>query len=216
MTAGSRRRSHRWTIPKRAGLWAALALSLAALPAFAQTPVETQNQKEDVQHLQEQVRQLEQLTQELKARLAALEKSQPGTPQAMNTSVTQPAAPQNAPPPQAASETNSQQTPPNEVAVSTPPEKSAPAQATREKEEPEPRMDIYGYAMLDMGYDFGQNDPNWFDVMRPTKLPSFTNEFGRDGRLYTGVRQSRHRSPGSRHLDYRGTSRRCRRAASSR
>ena len=52
-------------------------------------------------------------------------------------------------------------------------------------------MDIYGFTMLDMGYDFGQNDPNWFDVMRPTKLPAFPNEFGRDGRLYAGVRQSR-------------------------
>ena len=52
-------------------------------------------------------------------------------------------------------------------------------------------MDIYGFTMLDMGYDFGQNDPNWFDVMRPTKLPAFPNEFGRDGRFYAGVRQSR-------------------------
>jgi hypothetical protein len=52
-------------------------------------------------------------------------------------------------------------------------------------------MDIYGFAQLDMGYDTGQNDPAWFDVMRPTKLPSFTNEFGRDGRFYSGVRQSR-------------------------
>jgi hypothetical protein len=27
--------------------------------------------------------------------------------------------------------------------------------------------------------------------MRPTKLPAFENEFGRDGRFYSGVRQSR-------------------------
>jgi hypothetical protein len=54
-----------------------------------------------------------------------------------------------------------------------------------------PQMDIYGFAMLDMGYDFKQNDPNWFDVVRPTKLPSFANEFGADGRWYSGVRQSR-------------------------
>jgi hypothetical protein len=54
-----------------------------------------------------------------------------------------------------------------------------------------PQMDIYGFAMLDMGYDFKQNDPNWFDVVRPTKLPSFENEFGSDGRWYSGVRQSR-------------------------
>ncbi|HEY2796477.1 MAG TPA: DcaP family trimeric outer membrane transporter [Thermoanaerobaculia bacterium] len=57
--------------------------------------------------------------------------------------------------------------------------------------EPKPRMDIYGFAMLDMGYDFKQVDPDWFDVLRPTKLPSFTNQFGEDGNFYAGVRQSR-------------------------
>jgi len=50
---------------------------------------------------------------------------------------------------------------------------------------------IYGFAMLDMGYDTKQNDPAWFDVIRPTKLPSFKNQFGKDGRWYSGVRQSR-------------------------
>ena len=55
----------------------------------------------------------------------------------------------------------------------------------------ETKVDLYGFAMLDMGYDFGQNDPAWFDVMRPTKLPSVENEFGEDGRFYSGVRQSR-------------------------
>jgi hypothetical protein len=45
--------------------------------------------------------------------------------------------------------------------------------------------------MMDMGYQSGQNDPNWFDVVRPTKLPSFEDEFGKDGHTYAGVRQSR-------------------------
>ena len=45
--------------------------------------------------------------------------------------------------------------------------------------------------MLDMGYDFEKNDPQWFDVMRPVKLPAFEDEFGRDRRFYSGVRQSR-------------------------
>ena len=57
--------------------------------------------------------------------------------------------------------------------------------------EAKPRMDIYGFAMLDMGYDFKQVDPSWFDVLRPTKLPSFANQFGDDGNFYAGVRQSR-------------------------
>jgi hypothetical protein len=52
-------------------------------------------------------------------------------------------------------------------------------------------LDIYGFAMLDMGYQTGQNDPNWYDVLRPTKLPAFENEFGADGHYFAGVRQSR-------------------------
>ena len=56
---------------------------------------------------------------------------------------------------------------------------------------PKPTMGIYGFAMLDMGYQGGQNDPDWFDVLRPTKLPAFENEFGEDGHWFAGVRQSR-------------------------
>jgi hypothetical protein len=61
-------------------------------------------------------------------------------------------------------------------------------------EEPDhsgPGMEIYGFAMTDVGYNFGTSDPDWFDVVRPTKLPSSSGEFGRDGRLFFGVRQSR-------------------------
>jgi hypothetical protein len=53
------------------------------------------------------------------------------------------------------------------------------------------KLNLYGFAMLDMGYDFKQNDPQWFDVVRPTKLPRFDKQFGEDGRFYAGVRQSR-------------------------
>ena len=53
------------------------------------------------------------------------------------------------------------------------------------------RLDIYGFAQLDMGYEGKQTDADWFDVLRPTKLPSFENEFGEDGHTYASVRQSR-------------------------
>lgn len=56
---------------------------------------------------------------------------------------------------------------------------------------PPPRFEIYGFAQADFGYDFRQNDPDWFDVNRPTKLPSFADAFGRDGRMFAGARQSR-------------------------
>lgn len=52
-------------------------------------------------------------------------------------------------------------------------------------------MDVYGYVMLDMGYQDKQSDPDWFDVLRPTKLPAFEDEFGENGEWFSGVRQSR-------------------------
>jgi DcaP outer membrane protein len=74
----------------------------------------------------------------------------------------------------------------------TPSPSASPAatQAAGPAEE-KPRVDIYGFAMLDMGYQTKQNDPNWFDVLRPVKLPAFENEFGEDGHFFAGVRQSR-------------------------
>lgn len=63
---------------------------------------------------------------------------------------------------------------------------TAPAQAPAT-----PRFDIYGFVMTDFGYELRSSDPNWFDVNRPTKLPSFEGEFGRNGRTFAGVRQSK-------------------------
>jgi hypothetical protein len=65
---------------------------------------------------------------------------------------------------------------------------AAPAFA---QDESRTRLDITGFAMLDMGYQTNQNDKDWFDVVRPTKLPSFENEFAPDGNWFAGVRQSR-------------------------
>jgi DcaP outer membrane protein len=52
-------------------------------------------------------------------------------------------------------------------------------------------FEVYGYVMLDAGYDVNQINPDWYDVMRPTKLPAFANEFGADGSTFFGVRQTR-------------------------
>jgi hypothetical protein len=54
-----------------------------------------------------------------------------------------------------------------------------------------PRMQIYGFAMTDLIYDIKQVNPDWFDVLRPTKLPSFQNEFGENGNFWASVRQTR-------------------------
>jgi len=62
---------------------------------------------------------------------------------------------------------------------------------TTKDEEHKTTLDLYGFVMLDSGYDFKTNDPDWFDVMRPTKLPSAPGEFAPDGKIYAGVRQTR-------------------------
>jgi hypothetical protein len=54
-----------------------------------------------------------------------------------------------------------------------------------------PTFEVYGFAMLDIGHDFKQIHPNWFDTMRVTRLPKFENEFGEDHSTFAGVRQSR-------------------------
>nr|WP_315157780.1 DcaP family trimeric outer membrane transporter [uncultured Flavobacterium sp.] len=52
-------------------------------------------------------------------------------------------------------------------------------------------MEITGHIMMDSGYDFGKMDPEWFDVMRPTKiLDNEGNEFQNQGNVFFGVRQS--------------------------
>jgi hypothetical protein len=50
---------------------------------------------------------------------------------------------------------------------------------------------IYGFAMTDIGYNFNQIQPDWYDVVRPTKLPTIENQYGTDGNAYFSVRQTR-------------------------
>jgi hypothetical protein len=53
------------------------------------------------------------------------------------------------------------------------------------------RLEVYGFTQLDAGYNAGQIDPNWFDVVRPTKLSAFKDEWAPDGNVYFSVRQTR-------------------------
>ena len=53
------------------------------------------------------------------------------------------------------------------------------------------RMEIYGFAQVDTIYDFDQVNPDWFDVLRPTKLPASPDEFGENGNFWASVRQTR-------------------------
>jgi hypothetical protein len=54
-----------------------------------------------------------------------------------------------------------------------------------------PSVEIYGFGQADAIIDFNQNNPSWYDTSRPSRLPSFEDEFGKDGHFYLSARQSR-------------------------
>src|SRR5215510_3842401 len=72
----------------------------------------------------------------------------------------------------------------NATSDAAPQTASTPSQSERS-------LDIYGFAMLDAGQDFKSIDPNWYDSLRPTKLPSPPGTFGQNGNAYLSVRQTR-------------------------
>ena len=66
----------------------------------------------------------------------------------------------------------------------------------------ESTFSIYGFVMLDAGYQFKQADRNWFDTVRPVKLPAFRDQFAPDGHTYFSVRQTRFGVKGSTPTKY--------------
>ena len=156
-----------WRTPAIFMLCLAGFLSFHTRPASAQTP-ETPPTPE-VEQLKKRLQQLEQTVLELKTQIGAIEeKKKAPASSIVEATYSQPATP---PAADAATETTAK-----------PQDDGARGEST---------FEIYGFAMLDAGYQFKQNDPNWFDVIRPTKLPSFPNEFAPNGKVYYGVRQSR-------------------------
>jgi hypothetical protein len=118
----------------------------------------------EVQQLKEKLEKLEQTVQELKTQLSAMEQ-----PKLVHA---------------AARPTPPATTPITEASATT-------GNNKQEQKTGENTFEVYGFAMLDMGFQFKQNDPDWFDVIRPTKLPAFKDQFAPDGKVYFGVRQSR-------------------------
>ena len=64
------------------------------------------------------------------------------------------------------------------------------------------RGELYGFVMLDMGYNAGTINEDWYDVMRPSKLPNSQGQvdgdrdaggdkFPTEGNTYASVRQTR-------------------------
>jgi hypothetical protein len=143
------------------------SLSLFAISAIWIQPARAQSQDsraQEIQQLKDKLDQLDRTMSEVRAEIKALE-----------------AAPPNPPGTSAAAKR------PAQVEET----QADPVPLEGEITEPQNSIDFYGFAMLDSGYDLGQIDPAWFDVIRPTKLPSFTNQFAPSGNVYASVRQTR-------------------------
>src|SRR5262245_51429540 len=52
-------------------------------------------------------------------------------------------------------------------------------------------FELYGTIAVDAGYNINSIQPDWFDVMRPTKLPRYKGEYGPEGNVYYSVRQTK-------------------------
>jgi len=52
-------------------------------------------------------------------------------------------------------------------------------------------LEVFGFVMSDIGYDTKQINPNWFDAMRVTKLPTYKDQYAPDGKVFFSVRQTR-------------------------
>jgi hypothetical protein len=161
---------------KRLSGWkrfAGFKFALGALIIFqssfilAQTPEATKpvSTVSEVEQLKQRLQQLEQTVVELKGQITAIEDTKKQTPT-----------------PAIVQATYSDSAPVAAAADAAP----KPQDATGESS-----FQIYGFAMFDAGYQFKQADPNWFDTVRPVKLPAFGNQFAPSGNFYQSVRQTR-------------------------
>jgi hypothetical protein len=84
------------------------------------------------------------------------------------------------------------QTDPSTVSnVTTEASPNPPQTSSDDVDNSKPHLDIYGFVELDLGYNFRTIDPDWYDVMRPSKLPADPGEFGKIGSTFFSVRPSR-------------------------
>jgi hypothetical protein len=148
-----------------------VALLTTVAPSVAAQSQEPQKPADEVQQLKDKLKQLEKTVQDLKTQVTGMEQPR------LIPAVTRPEPPK-------APETT-------EPSAGNSVDTTADRGSKKNGAQSESTFQVYGFAMLDMGYQFNQNDSNWFDVIRPTKLPSFKDEFAPDGKTYFGVRQSR-------------------------
>jgi hypothetical protein len=161
---------------KRLSGWkrfAGFKFALGALIIFqssfilAQTPEATKpvSTVSEVEQLKQRLQQLEQTVVELKGQITAIEDTKKQTPTPAIVQAT--------------------------YSDSAPVAAAADAATKPQDATGESSFQIYGFAMFDAGYQFKQADPNWFDTVRPVKLPAFGNQFPPSGNFYESVRQTR-------------------------
>jgi outer membrane murein-binding lipoprotein Lpp len=160
-----------------------VSILILALLVTSAKPASAQDSKTtpDLQQLNNKIEQLEKELEEVKSQMRAAAAAQ---------------KPSNAQAPQGheeARKTSAESAPvvaiPSQAPVEAPQAGTVPIEG--EITEKKDSVDFYGFVMLDSGYDFAQVDPNWYDVVRPTKLPAFDNEFAPSGNVYASVRQTR-------------------------
>jgi cell division protein FtsB len=157
-----------------------LALSAISIQSAA---AQSQDQRNaDIEQLKNKLQQLDQMMTEVKGEIKALE----GTPAPPAASLVGQGQAEGR-------QTSAPQEPmiavPSEAIIAQPQAGTVPLEG--EITERQNSFNFYGFVMLDSGYDFGQVNPNWYDVVRPTQLPSFHNEFAPSGNVYASVRQTR-------------------------
>lgn len=138
-----------------------VSLALIALALIAVTTISVQAQDTDTSKQKDEVQQLKEQVKQLEKLVKDL-----------NEKITSVEA------------TQKQQAP-------TPAPPAAPAAPDDKDKKGDSTMEVYGAVMLDAGYQFNQNHPDWYDVVRPTKLSSRRGEFDPNGKVFFGVRQSR-------------------------
>lgn len=131
------------------------------LTALGRIPTQAQQQTPQTPDMQQMQKKLEQLEKEM----AELKQQMAAAQQLSKTAVPGPSVP-----------------------VTT---ETRDAEERGEQTGPSSTLDLYGFVMLDSGYNFGVINPDWFDVVRPTQLPSSPGQYGPNGNTFFGVRQTR-------------------------
>lgn len=164
---------------------ALMTIALVVVGAMSAIAQSTEPQKQaDTQELRDRLKLLEQTVTELKEQLNAMEAAKKDPKPVMVEAVYNPNP----------TTTAVKKAAPAAPVVMIPDESSSrpkPNPGSPQTAQGESTFEIYGFAMLDAGYQFKANHPDWFDTLRVTKLPSFGGEFAPAGKTYWGVRQSR-------------------------